>query len=228
MKDSEERQRIKAYLRNPKNPDWSNNKRIAERLQTTRQTVGWVRTELERAGQIPTRKEIATVNRDGKVTRVKAKESDAKRGRPTAKSESRAYWRGWWERAAYERSIDPRELHFTAKLTRDNDRDSKREMAKMLREARKQLAHYGFNPRIIGLHASVGRIEDGVPNLDVVAESMAARYTEFFHDYQDDVEGRLLSLLIGGIPAAMSEADAYGEALDSLERRDAGGYRKAA
>jgi hypothetical protein len=222
----EERRRVRLALLGPW-LEWVNTV-VADKCETTYQTVGWVRTEMEQAGEIPETPRRKYVAKNGEVGWIKTGKSNAKRGRPDAKSEAKAYWRGWWEAKADERNIDPRELHHVARQVRDNDRESKRELARMLREAREQLRHYGYNPLALGMHLAAGRVEDDVPALDVVADSMARTWPEFFNGHEEDAERRLLELLAASIPKGMSEADSYESALASLDRWRGGGYEAAA
>ena len=69
---------------------------------------------------------------------------------------------------------------------------------------------------------AIGRIEDELPGLDIVADSMARSYPEHFHGQEDTAERRLLDLLIAGNPKAATEDEAYERALDLLARQQWG------
>jgi hypothetical protein len=137
--------------------------------------------------------------------------------------QEREYQRAVWAKKARQAGLSPDDLHSLAKDIREHDRGLVESCKHLLQRARQQLAHYGYDARALTTNLRSGHVEDEIPALDVVADSLARSYPEHFRGHEDDLEGRLRDLLTEGNLEAMSESESYEQALAHLQDMTAGG-----
>lgn len=125
------------------------------------------------------------------------------------------YQRAVWAKKARQEGMDPKALHQLAGEALAHDKELVEGRKRLLQDARKQLAHYGYDARALTTNLRSGRVEDNIPNLDIVADSLAANYPEHFGGTEEPAE-RLKEMLTEGNPQPMSEDDAYSQAFDHL------------
>lgn len=136
--------------------------------------------------------------------------------------QSREYGRAGWAKKARAEGIDPRALHQLAGEALAHDKELVEGRKRLLQDARKQLAHYGYNAQALTTNLRSGRVEDKIPNLDIVADSLAANYPEHFGGHEDPAD-RLKEMLTEGNPEPMSEDDAYEQAMEHLRSGEPAG-----
>jgi hypothetical protein len=138
--------------------------------------------------------------------------------------QEREYSRAVWAKKARKEGLDPKALHELAGEILARDRETAQARTQLLRRAREQLAHYGYDARALTTNLRSGRVEDEVPALDVVADSLYRSYPEHFRGSEDDLPGRLLDLLTEGNPEPMDEATAYEVAMGQLRHAGEAAY----
>jgi hypothetical protein len=137
--------------------------------------------------------------------------------------QEREYGRAIWAKKAKKEGLDPKALHELAGEILARDRETAQARTQLLRRAREQLAHYGYDARALTTNLRSGRVEDEVPALDVVADSLYRSYPEHFRGAEDDLPGHLLELLTQGNVEPMDEGTAYEVAMEQLRHASAGG-----
>jgi hypothetical protein len=128
----------------------------------------------------------------------------------------RAHARASWAKKARQENLDPAELHQLAADVVAHDAELVESRRALLKRAREQLAHYGYDARALTTNLRSGRVEDDIPALDVVADSLSQTMPEQFAGHPDAAE-RLKDLLTEGNPQPVSEDDAYAQAFDQLQ-----------
>jgi len=211
---SAESDSIRKALLNPRLRTLPNGK-IAELTGTHRTTVGWVRTEMEQAGEIPpVPRKCKTAN--GATKTMNVQPSSATRYKPVKRcSDTSRRSRDFWDGMACCAGIDADELHGLAAEKLSSDRQHRRALRKLLSEARAVARSSGADWRTLNLRVARGADDASVRALDVIARTMRDRYPEFFTGRQSDEE-RLFDLLSAGVPTPLDRDDAYRSAFDHL------------
>jgi hypothetical protein len=137
-------------------------------------------------------------------------------------AQQREYDKAIWSKKARQAGLSPDDLHSLAKDIKEHDRGLVESRKHLLQRAREQLKHYGYDARALTTNLRSGYVEDRIPALDVVADSLARSYPEHFRGHEDDLEGRLRDLLTEGNLEAMSESASYEQALAHLQDMAAG------
>lgn len=129
-----------------------------------------------------------------------------------------------WTDKAFEAGIRPRDLHAEADNILREDNEHRERRQKLLSDARKLFAHYGYNANALTTNLRSARVEDDIPSLDVVAYSIAHDYPDEFggdsyllgqNEIRDD-GSRLRELLTEGVPPKMSRQEAYEQAFEKI------------
>jgi hypothetical protein len=216
--------RIRNALSDPALRDWSN-VYLGRLLKVAPSTIGQVRTEMQRAGEIPTCPRLKYIDGGGLVRWMRVSPARARRRTADVRAsarEKRAFARGYREGLAagltQGKGIDAGELHQLAGEILDQDRQHKRSVAAMLRHARAVARSVGANLATIHLQAARGLDAAAIRGLDDVAASMASTYPEHFRDGLDSHEQQLFDMLVAGAPKPMSVDKAYERATAYLAR----------
>jgi hypothetical protein len=137
-------------------------------------------------------------------------------GHRTELKRERGYERATWRKKARAQGIDPDSLEQLAGEMRWHDREFVGLKTRMLKDARRQLAHFGADWRTLQMGRR-GSDSAAVRALDLVARTSMNTYPELFGgmDEQDAAE-HLLELLTAGNPEPMTEGEAFQQALDHL------------
>jgi hypothetical protein len=128
----------------------------------------------------------------------------------------RSHTRAVWAKKARREGIDPGALHQLAGELLAHDREMVEGRLHLLRRARELLGHYGYDARALTTNLRSGRVEDEIPALDVVADSLQRSYPEHFAGHGDPA-GRLVDLLTEGNPEPMAENEAYEVGFEQLQ-----------
>jgi hypothetical protein len=135
---------------------------------------------------------------------------------------SKDYARAVARKKARKEGLDPAELDAEARFIIEQDHETAKATKHLLQAAR-QSSKKGWGHDISNLSTLIatGKVEgpDQIKGFDVVAESVAAMYPEFFADYQGDEPQRLYDLMAEGNPKPISEEAAYEQALDQMLER---------
>lgn len=131
---------------------------------------------------------------------------------------SKEYERATWAKRAREEGYESAHLHQLAAEIQAHDQELTAGRTHLVRRARELLAHYGYDARALTTNLRSGRVEDKIPALDVVADSLSRTHPEHFHGHEEDLEGRLRDLLTEGNPQPMSQDRVYAQALDVLRQ----------
>jgi hypothetical protein len=121
---------------------------------------------------------------------------------------------------ARKEGIDPKDLHSLAGDILAHDKAHVEERTKALQLARRLASQFGTSLQTLKARAAHGIDADAVKHLDDIADSVASSYPEQFAGHEDRGE-RLFDMLAEGNPKAMSEKEAYEQALDHLRERAA-------
>jgi hypothetical protein len=130
---------------------------------------------------------------------------------------SRGYARAVWGKKARREGIAPQHLHQFAAEIMAHDREFKADKSRMLREAREQSNRSGFGDlRTLAARNAAGKLDaNAVKGLDVVGESMAANYPQYFKS-GEEAGDQLYDMLVQGAPEPVTEDEAYDEAFGHL------------
>jgi hypothetical protein len=154
------------------------------------------------------------------------KEPPEPQSRRAEARQAREYNRAVWAKRARRQGLNPRDLHQLAAELLAHDAEFAGERHEVLKRARQLLAHYGYDPRALTTNLRSGRVEDEVPALDVVADSLARDFPHHFAGHADPAE-RVLDFFREGVPQRMGEDEAYEQAFAHLAEAgpapDAGG-----
>jgi hypothetical protein len=138
---------------------------------------------------------------------------------PTTHRQDMRRQRDWerarWRKRARAEGLDPDYLEYVAQDILTQDRHFGEQRRQLLRQARRELAHYGYDARALTANLRSGRVEDEIPALDVVADSCAHSFPDQFAGH-DDWGRRLLELFVEGAPKPITEAAAYDQAFRML------------
>lgn len=129
-----------------------------------------------------------------------------------------------WSDKALLAGIKPKDLHAMAEGIIEDDKAWSEQRRGLLARARELLDHYGYHAGALTTNLRSGRVEDEVPGLDVVADSLQRSYPEQFAGDEDNPAQRLMEMFEEGVPQPISKDAAYERAFDYLqEQKDNGG-----
>jgi hypothetical protein len=133
-------------------------------------------------------------------------------------AQSKAYSRAVYAKTARKEGINPSHVHQLAGELLAHDREYKGGLTKMLQAARQEAKKLGSDLTTLKARAARGIDQDAVKKLDIVGQSMAASYPEYFQS-GENAEEKLFDYLLAGNPELMPENEAYETALDELRQQ---------
>lgn len=138
------------------------------------------------------------------------------------------YQRAVWAKKARQAGIPSENLHELASQVMAHDKEMVTDRIELLRAARKAMDEFGGQHKTIAANQSKGGTvgdHTTMKGIDQAAQELYSTYPHLFHP-EDGEHGshdeQLYEMLKEGNPQAMSEDDAYGQALEHLQEMQAG------